>query len=76
MHMREVFRQIAIVFLSSVITLALWLLFRLILERSEVALSTPLTYVVVLLIYMLIRQGTEIAFVKLGWKSEMKHNPK
>jgi|GEM_PF-4966240 len=66
--MREVVRQLAVVGLSCVITLALWLGLRLLLQESHSGFSTSVTYLLVLVIYLIIRQIVEIAVARMGLK--------
>lgn len=71
--MREVVRQLLVVGLSCVITLILWLGLRKILLESQSGISTSMTYVVVLVIYLIIRQAVEMVVARLGLKRQKKY---
>jgi len=68
--MREVVRQLVVVGLSCVITLVLWLGLRMLLLESHSGFSTSITYVLVLVIYLIIRQVVEMALARMGFKRQ------
>jgi hypothetical protein len=55
--MKEAFRETAIVAISCVITLILWLAIRLLLNQVHLQTSKVVDYLLVILIYTAIRQG-------------------
>jgi hypothetical protein len=55
--MKEAFRQTAIVAISCVITLILWLAIRLLLNQAHLQTSKVVDYLLVILVYTAIRQG-------------------
>lgn len=55
--MKEAFRQTAIVGISCVITIILWLGIRLLLQQAQIQTSKVTDYILVILIYTAIRLG-------------------
>ena len=55
--MKEAFRQTAIVGVSCVITIMLWLGIRLLLHQAQIQTSKVIDYILVILIYTAIRLG-------------------
>ena len=57
--MKEALRQTAIVGISCVITLIVWLAIRLLLDQAHLKISTVVDYLLVILIYTAIRLGVK-----------------
>lgn len=63
--MKEAFRETAIVAISCVITLIVWLVIRLLLNLAHLQFSTVVNCLLVILIYTAIRQGIKSLFLSL-----------